>query len=365
MRTDIAPVTDRAAFLEEWTRLYAISEPNFFLSPAWIGALMDAAGPRARLSALRAFDDLRGVFALALISGPGAAPFPAPREMRVNESGIDALDRVTIEYNDVLAARAAPDGVRESMLAALLASAGDADQIIFRNARARIAPLVTAAASEAGFSVDILSDQPTYRINLQDGGAIIDRLSPSLRAKIRRSIRRYEERGAVEIFRPESAEERAVAWTELLRLHAETWSRRGVKGAFENVAMRAFHSTLIEKHPDKTDFVRLRAGGETIGVLYNFIERGLVMNYQSGFRYAADNQLAPGFVAHSMAADAYRAAGFGAYDLLAGDAGYKRRLGAPGERLVTLSLTRATMRMRARSMMKSLFAPHRADARQT
>ena len=93
-------------------------------------------------------------------------------------------------------------------------------------------------------------------------------------------------------------------------------------------------------------------GGRTIGVLYNFSHDGRVMNYQSGFRFEDDNRFAPGFVCHAMAAQHYLDAGYDAYDLLAGDADYKRRLAAPSTALTSLVVERPNWRRAARRFLK-------------
>lgn len=365
MRSEFFLIDDREKFIADWARLHARSSSGLFLSPAWIGGLMEQAGAAATFGAVRVFDDLRGVFGMALIGIAPRGAFTRLREARLNESGLADLDRIYIEYNDVMLAERAVDGAREEVVTTLietLAQAGvRADQLVFRNVRPKFASAIEAAASGTRLDIETLQELPTFQIDLAaplDGTApdapLIERLSSSLRAKIRRSIRRYEARGALLIEQPDDDAARAVAWTELLRLHAETWSRRGVKGVFHGDRVRRFHERLIERHPDHVDFLRLRAGSETIGVLYNLIDGDRIMNYQSGFRYEADNQLAPGFVAHLKAAERYREAGYEVYDMMAGDADYKRRLGSEGETLRTIALTRRGLRARLRAGAKSL-----------
>lgn len=363
MRTSVSALEDRKAFMEEWRRLYALSDARFFLSPAWIETLLDSAPANKTLNCVRVFDDLRGLYAMALVSEPPRNFFPVLRDARLNETGVDAIDRVYIEYNDILIARNAPSGARDAAIGALIGASASADQFVFRNATPALVEAAERTAGEHGFPVDYLNRQPTFAIDLEalSGDGVFAAFSPSLRSKIRRSIRRYETRGAVAVRRPETDAEKSVAWTELMRLHLETWSRRGKRGAFNEREFRQFHEKIIERHSANADFVRLTAGGETIGVLYNFIERGRVYNYQSGFKYESDNQLVPGFVCHALAADAYRAAGFSVYDLLGGEADYKRRLGREGETLSTIALTKRNLRTRAREALRP--KTHAPDAK--
>jgi CelD/BcsL family acetyltransferase involved in cellulose biosynthesis len=366
MRTDFSPLEDRAAFLEEWRRLYKQSDARFFLSPAWIETLLDCAENR-QFGCVRVYDDLRGLYAIGLVSAPPRTLLPILRDARLHETGVDALDRVYLEYNDILIVRNAPAGARDAAVAALMEASPAADQFLFRNATPELTAAVERAASGREFSVEFLNRQPTFAIDMKKLGAdsVISTFSSSLRLKIRRSIRRYEERGPVGVHRPSDQAGKAVAWTELMRLHTETWSRRGRRGVFSENQFRQFHEKLLERHADKVDFVRLTAGSETIGILHNFVEPDRVYNYQSGFRYESDNQLAPGFVCHALAADEYRAAGFAVYDMMGGEADYKRRLGREGEALATIAVTKRNLRARVQSAMKLTKNVHTAKMRQT
>ena len=71
---------------------------------------------------------------------------------------------------------------------------------------------------------------------------------------------------------------------------------------------------------------RTLAGGQTIGVLYNFVHDGQVLNYQSGFLYESDGRLKPGLVSHVLVIEDSIARGERGYDFLAGGGGHKSRL---------------------------------------
>jgi CelD/BcsL family acetyltransferase involved in cellulose biosynthesis len=353
--------------IEEWERLYAHSEARFFLSPAWIENWLACVPSGVEIGCVRVYDDLRGVFALGLVGVAPRRSFATPREARLHETGVESFDKVYLEYNDILVARDAPRGTRETAVAAIVEALPNVDDFVFRNAAPELVLAVDEIAERRKFSVRSLLLQPTHNINLRRPRlhTVMEGFSSSLRAKIRRSIRRYEERGAVSVVRAQTEPERAIAWTELMRLHAETWSRRGLNGAFHDAAFADFHGRLIERSPDWVDLLRLTAGEETIGVLYNFIAGDRVYNYQSGFRYEADNQLAPGYVCHALAAEKYREDGFWTYDLMGGDSEYKRRLGEPGELLETIVMTRPSVRTRARTFVKAVKRARDARMRRT
>ena len=71
---------------------------------------------------------------------------------------------------------------------------------------------------------------------------------------------------------------------------------------------------------------RTLAGDQTIGVLYNFVHDGRVLNYQSGFLYERDRRLKPGLISHVLSIEDSIARGERGYDFLAGSAGHKSHL---------------------------------------
>ncbi len=326
---------DRADVLGQWSRRAAERAPSFFQSPPFIAAWLAAAGENVRL--------LDTGEAMAFIGvGEGAAWF--------GETARAGFDRLYVEYQDFLLAEGAGDSARDNALDALIAGAPEISEFVFRNARPALAEACARAAARNNLEVRILLTQPTFAIDLTRE---ID-MSASLRAKIRRSTRRYEERGTIALTPAVSPEERTAAFAEMRALHEPYWRARGESGAFADPSLLAFHERFIIEAPQAADLLRLSAGRETIGVLYNFIADDRVYNYQSGFKPEADNQFAPGFTAHFLAAKHYRLHGYSAYDLMAGEADYKRRLGREGETLTSLVMERRSVTQRVKSLVRRL-----------
>lgn len=324
---------NRVAVLGRWWRHAATRAPSFFQSPPFIDAWLSAAGDNVRL--------LDTGEAMAFVGVKGAAAW-------FGETARAGFDRLYVEYQDFMLAEGAGEDARDRALDALIASAPEISEFVFRNARPALAEACARAAARNNLDVRILLTQPTFAIDLTRE---ID-MSASLRAKIRRSIRRYEERGAIGLTPALSPEERAAAFADMRALHEPYWRARGEPGAFADAALLAFHERFIIEKPEAADLLRLTAGKETIGVLYNFIAGGRAFNYQSGFRPEADNQFAPGFTAHFLAAEHYRLHGFSAYDLMAGEADYKRRLGREGETLTSLVMERRSAMQRVKSLVR-------------
>jgi len=67
------------------------------------------------------------------------------------------------------------------------------------------------------------------------------------------------------------------------------------------------------------DLLRIAAGDQTIGFLYNFRFRNRVYAYQSGFDYSVSHpHQKPGLTCHHLAIEMYRRQGLEVYDFLAG-----------------------------------------------
>jgi CelD/BcsL family acetyltransferase involved in cellulose biosynthesis len=88
------------------------------------------------------------------------------------------------------------------------------------------------------------------------------------------------------------------------------------------------------------DLLRVAAGNQVIGFLYNFRYRGRSLAYQSGFDYAgAGRHGKPGLTCHHEAIRFATSWGATRYDFLAGDDRYKRSLSDRAETLHWIVVT--------------------------
>jgi CelD/BcsL family acetyltransferase involved in cellulose biosynthesis len=112
-------------------------------------------------------------------------------------------------------------------------------------------------------------------------------------------------------------------------LHQVVWEGRGKPGSFASPFFRRFHHGLIEAGFSRREVtvMKISSGGTAIGFLYNFIWRGWMSAYQSGFAYRSDETKAkPGLTCHFAAVRDALHQGLDGYDFLAGDDRYKRSL---------------------------------------
>ncbi len=347
----ISPLADRTAFLADWTALYRRGGgASFFQTPAWMRAWLDSTPPKIDLWCIDAMEKgerlVMGAFAVAARQ----PPFLGLRETWFQQTGIPASDFIYAEYVDFLCVGGVSHDLRRDAVCAIIQQV-PADSFVFCNLHRKMSAAVFSAAAVCAHSGCVLSEQPVYVCDL-DGGDFMLSLSKSLRTKISRSMRLYEERGPLTARVATTGIEISQAWAALKTLHKAGWEARGEKSVFDNDRLVAFHESLWRYAPEKLHLFEVKSGEETIAVLYNFIHGERVMNYQSGFKFEDDNRLAPGFVAHAMAAQYYQDAGFKIYDLLAGEADYKSRLGRVDETLTSLVVERPTWRNRLRAIIK-------------
>lgn len=360
MKIRVEPVRDAGILLEEWRVLFArAGENSVFLSPEWIQAWLGGAPLDVALWSVRGVaESSTELLGIAGVRKSRRPPILGLTAGHLHEFGKPNFDAIYIEYNDFLMSPDAPPRAREDAVNEML-NAFRVDELVFRNARPDLVAAAERAAASRGVSLRRLQSQPCFTINLDRisaaGERFLSTCSSSLRGQVRRSQRLYEERGPVTLHIAETAEERAAAWAILKELHEDGWRRRGEHGVFANPALVAFHERLGRLHPHAVELATVHAGGETIGCLYNLICGKRAFNYQSGFKFEGDNQLKPGMLAHALAAQHYLERGFTAYELLAGEAQYKRRLGKEAETLTTFVLERRdSIRAQARKALRGL-----------
>lgn len=320
----LAGFPDFGALERDWRELEARADRfSFFQSWTWLGCLAGERFPDPVL--VRAARHGR-TLGLALFNRRGAT-------LHLAESGEAERDAIYVEHNGPLIAAEAPPGLAGRMLTAAWGLTGARRMVL-----SGTAPDLAAAAAGVVLSQRRQTAPCADLSEISASGTdFLESRSRNTRAQIRRSLRHFAVLGGpVRLMRPRGPEE-ARAWLgELIALHAADWNRRGKPGAFAGGFMRRFHDALAPRAlaRGELDLLRILAGSETLGFLYNFRHRGIVYAYQSGFRrFAEDADARPGFVGHALAIEEARREGVLRYDFLAGDALYKRRL-ATGEVLL-------------------------------
>ena len=348
LTVSLTGLAEPASIEAEWLELQARAAPSFFQSWTWVG-LVAARFDNPVL--MRAVEGGR-TLALALLNRRRRAV----ETLWLGESGVSGLDDVFVEHNGILIDPTARAGMLPACLSALLCQTLPGPRATLGR---RVVLSGVDAATLDGFAasdaeprgadpalVVVARASAAPRVEFADlAGEYIDSLSANTRYQIRRSDRHYAAKGPLRL-EPANSLAQAQSYLDALStLHQRAWQRRGRAGAFANPAFTAFHRALLERGVQRgeIDVLQISAGSQALGYLYNFIQSGRVVTYQSGFDYdgqASATHARPGLTSHRMAIEHYRRAGLRSYDFLAGDARYKQTLSNAETRLFWLTAMR-------------------------
>lgn len=308
-----------------WEALVAkTGEKSAFLSKPWVETWLEHFGQERRTTGLiwrLASGEVVGCALVTLGTGK-LGPFTVSRAYLNASPG----EGVGCEHNDVLALPACRPAVVEDLVAYWRTL--KVDEVMLEGVRERLFHEVRSCWPGARWngyrSESPFVDLETLRATESD---FLNSLSANTRSQIRRSIRLYEKRFGEVTLELSSERDQRLEWLEALAaLHAEVWIARGERGVFNDRAL-AFHQALIRRLSETTvaemltvDFVRVCAGGETIGMLYLLAVSGRVQFYQSGLAYDADRRLKPGLVTHYFSIESFARGGCIEYDFLGGEA---------------------------------------------
>jgi CelD/BcsL family acetyltransferase involved in cellulose biosynthesis len=353
----LADIADVAALGPRWRALESRAEGSFFQSWSWLGCLAAERFPHAKLLVARR--DGQDI-ALALLNR-GRSRL-APITLWLGESGIPRFDSTYVEHNGVLVAQEAHGRDQDLITACLRAVLAESG--VTRLVLSGVDDAHLQAAQHTGAAMRPVKTQPAPFVALASPEiSFLDGLSANTRYQLRRSARRFEMRGPLKLHRAGTVAEARVVLDELALLHQATWTKRGRPGAFANPNFLRFHHALIDEALPRgeIDLLRITAGPDLIGCLYNFRHRGHVLAYQSGFDYApSHSHEKPGLTCHHLAIEAARANGLTRYDFLAGEDRYKASLAQDATQLHWIDLApRWSMRgmaTRAQAMFEKTHA---------
>lgn len=333
-----------------WSDLHRKSpHSSFYLSPDWTAAWVETFGEllQPQFLVFKADELAVGACLLVEVREP-RGPFNVKR-IYLNTAGGDPADRTLMEFNNLLCLGGWEDEVAEALGAHLRGLEWDEFAI------EGIVPGPVLSAIQSRCFPDLspeLSTMPRLWVDLDQlrrtGSGYEDSLSSNTREQIRRSMKLYKQMGEVLADVAADLTTAQDYFDEMCRLHQASWQARGETGAFAPGRRLDFHRELIGRaFPNGgIQMMKVSAGDETIGILYNFVERGKVYFFQSGFQYRPEKHLKPGLVTHSMAVRFCQEAGFSEYDLLAGDAQYKRSLAKNSRPMAWVVFARPRIKLR-------------------
>lgn len=254
----------------------------------------------------------------------------------LGESGIPSFDSLFIEHNGPLIARGLAPVLLPKLVHAALQQpiardhAPPAKRVVFLSG---IGEDLLAAARAARAATKLKETRLAPALDLAGlrrmGIGHLDRLSANTRYQVRRSVRSFAAIGPLSIRRAANPAEGHLWLDALSELHQRTWKNRGFPGAFADANFTRFHHALINRGLPRreVDLLEISAGPKRLGYLLNFVFRGTVYAYQSGFDYTdASRHQKPGLTCHHMAIEMYLREGLDRYDFLGGAERYKMSL---------------------------------------
>jgi len=322
--------SDWARVAAIWTELAHVSPySSFYLSADWIAAWLEVFGKTLSLQIL-VFEEQSHAVGICLLTCAleRRGPFRVLR-IYLNTGGEPVAERTLMEFNNILCLPGKEEAVAEALGIYVRGLAWDEFAIGGVCPGIILDSLQTKAFSGVRPKINLRS---TFFVDLDtlrgSGLAYLDSLSSNTRCQIRRSLKTYTKRGTIKTEIAPDLPTAELFFAEMCRMHQSRWTNRGEEGAFAPGRRLEFHRALIRQAFAKGSIhlLKVSAGDQTIGILYNFVQDGRIYFFQSGFNYCGDGRLKPGLATHACAIQYYLDSGFSKYDFLVGDARYKRSL---------------------------------------
>jgi hypothetical protein len=321
---------------------------SIFVAKKWVETWLNVYGRDLDVTPL-VFEASHGTVGACLLTRGhrrlGVLPL---RRVSLNASGEDPRDTTYIEFNALLC-----EGGWEEAVAAKLAGLlqreswdefaldGFQDGLAYEALKRHFTGLTLCEEWRNSYYVNLAS--------LRREGKSFQSCFSSHRGKLlRQNLRSYSRFGPVKLHAALNLPA-ALEWFDELAV----WNIRrardlGRKSVFASPKFKTFHRELIRRSlaQGAVELIRLQAGDETIGLLYNLVDAGKVYFYQSGFNYGLGQRLSPGTVTLAFAIQRALDQGYDDWDFLAGEDEYKKVLATGARRLVWALFRRSTFKTR-------------------
>ncbi len=330
-----------------WLGLQARADVTFYLTWHWIGTWAELADVKPHVLAARDGDCLVGLGLFVAAMQKRHRGLLRSRTLFLHETGDPEVDINCIEYNGFLVDRAYGAALERRMLEFALTTPDlpPWDEI-------RLGGVLTRYLDMAnGTKTHIVSRRGTAEVDLEavraSGRGYLDALSANTRYQTRRAMKLYGQRGELALDVAGSLEEALTFLEGMKALHQPYWTARGSRGAFGYPFLERFHRKVIARALPEgaVELLRVRAGDVPIGYLYNFIHKGWVGTYLSGFAYEEDPKLKPGYVSFALCVEHHLKRETKVVDFLAGELRYKTSLGRPKHTMVNADLQKPRLKL--------------------
>lgn len=349
--TEIIVEPDVQVLENIWFAIESEGSLPFFLSWAWISCWLKTYTPIVIATVAKVNDEpvAVGLFTDSIQKRRG---FITAQQFRLNQIGDKIKDQIWIEYNDFICL----EGHREQAIGACLKALDHNcswDEIVLSNMNLERANKITKLIAHSTQD----SQRPCYAVDLksirQSNSNYLKSLTANTRYQIRRSKRLYEKKyGAIKMTSADNMEQALEFFHQAGPFHILRWSDSG----YQNEQFVKFHENLIRSSFDdgQVKLLKIRAGNETIAIMYYHLINNSVYFYLHGLLYEPNSKLKPGLVAHTIATEFFLSQGVDKYDFMGGYSQYKEQLADLSDYLVTVTIQRPRSRFKIERLARNI-----------
>ncbi|MCE0493278.1 GNAT family N-acetyltransferase [Vibrio salinus] len=308
-----------------WTDLENRADSNFFLSWLWIRSWLDCFVDHFFLLEAKRLGKTVGLGIVVTKSG-----FLGTKGIRVkhylHRTGISEEDQIWIEYNDFLISDQNTAEIRHAMCASVYYWLGPSDAFIAGASK----PEKFSDLNALGLFERKIWETTNYFLELnwlrENNQSVLESISRNSRYQITRSLREYENIGEISVKQMQTRAE-ALELLELAKpYHLARWGNGQSGSGLANPKFISFHEMLISRGLSSgcIELNHIKAGDETIGIVYNFRYKKVLYFYFCSMNYSHESShFKPGLVSHYLLIKKALDDGIDIYDFMGGEARYK------------------------------------------
>ena len=351
----VEPAVPWSRFDGAWTELSDISQSSIFMSPLWVETWLETFGDLVKASFVTYKSGRSTVGACLMVEQRWTWKRPL-RRLTMNASGEPEEHTLYMEFNSLLYREEWLESAARSLAAYVSRRSWDEFEL---NGFCPGQAYDLLKNELSAFEVEERW-QPCCYVDLralrESGLSYTQALGAGHRQYLRRKMRYYSQAGELRL-EPASSTSQALAMLgELASLNTRRFRSLGRRGLWQSARFTAFHRRFVERGfaLGKVQLLRVTAGQELIGIVYNLVHANKVYFYQCGYNYTSDKRLSPGIVTLALAIEHALMLGLDEFDFLAGDAPYKEWMSTGSRRLVWATFRRPSPRVWIYSRLRAL-----------
>ena len=334
----------------QWREFDRLGMHDFFVTWTWMGTWLRILPSSVKPRLVRAMkgDELVGLATLTLTDCKLHGLIPVSQAW-LNATGRWDLDQVMIEHNGFACYNVGSNELLQALVKSFSEGHISTDELLL--------PGVAESIYCKSKLIDAGRPARAYRAPLDRGRGIESLLSSNARQQLRRSFRAVRSIGKLSVDIAQDLSTAQQYFSDLKAMHVRWWERRGHPHAFTNAIFEKFHRTLITNGigDQNVDLLRVTAGDQVLGYLYNFRRNGKISSYQTGFSNNFED-FRPGYICHALAMNFYANAGMTSYDFLAGSNRLKQSLGIQSYEVGWHQLRRKTVMFQIEAAARTIVA---------